>query len=525
MRLTCALFSFLMCWSAGAAEVRENFTTLDQFAGGTAVWNQALGVVHSKLRVLNYTGAAPPPVEVDVGDGSDGAFIQSRYSRFSQNGDLTGNIIRLNTLVHPELNVTNFILEDGWFLEPFGNNPLVIRSLSDVIVRGEIWCHGHPGQVPVGAVGGIAGESRCGGARGGDGGGTGIDGSDGGNSTAPVTGGRGGTANGGGAGMGGGGGGSWNLTSLAGHGPGSTGVAASPGVRGSSNSDPEFDILGSGAGGAGGGGGGSGSTGPGGGGGGGGGVVIIHTVRDFELGSSGNPLIGFIYASGGDGADSTGNGGGGAGGGGGSVQVFAGGTIRMYSNSGPGGGQALGGRNPAPNVAAAGGIGRNWYTSVAYSGVGFYDPSEEAPVLPGDNVKFAVAPQFVESGSYDLLNTLAEVTAVTTSPASGDFSLEWRGSSDDFSSDDTGWSTSLAVLNSKRFVKFRFTVTTSVATVPVFLESIIITYAPGTRQEFEFKSAAGCARVGSGGSSPWNLAFLILPLILLVAGRRLKWKP
>ncbi len=518
MRLRCALFFLSLIGTAHAADVREDFSTIEQSAGGTAVWNQALGVVHAKLRVLNYTGAAPPPVEMDVGDGSDGAFVQSRYVEFSMNGDVSGNIIRLDTSGNRELHVTNFVLEDGWVLEPVGTSPLVIRSLSNVLVRGQIWCQGRDGQAPVGGVGGVAGDGRCGGANGGAGGDTGLPGANGGDTTAPVKGGVGGSANGGGAGMGGGGGGSWNTTSLAGNGPGSTGVALSPGAGGASSSDPEFDTI---AGGAGGGGGGAGSTGPGGGAGGGGGVVIIHTVRDFELGSSTNNLIGFIFANGGNGADSTGNGGGGAGGGGGSVQVFAGGTIRMYSNSGVGAGQALGGRNLAPSVAAAGGIGRNWYTSISYSGLGYYDPSEDAPVLPGNNVNFAVAAQYVESKSYDLLNTLAEVTSVSTSPASSDFALQWSGSNDNFAGDDTGWSSSLSVLNSKRFVKFRFTVTTSVSTTPVFLDSVTINYVPGTRKDFEFKSAAGCARIGGAGEGPaTNFLLLIFPMLILLGIRR-----
>lgn len=499
-----------------AAQVSEAFSSRAQMVSATAIWNQALGVVHPTLKVTGYTGGATPDVAVNVGDGSHGAFVQSRYTSFSVNGDTTGNIIQLDTTVYPELKVTEFVLESGWTLVPVGGNPLVIRSLSDVKIRGEIWCHGQDGSASSGATGGAGGSGRCGGAAGGAGGNTGLSGIDGGDSTAPVTGGLGGTANGGGAGIGGGGGGAWNLTSLAGNGPGFTGVPGSGGERGTSSSDPEFDTL---AAGAGGGGGGAGSAGAGGGGGGGGGLVIIHAVRDFELGSSTDPNVGYIFASGGNGADSAGNGGGGGGGGGGSVQIFAGGVIRMYNvNTGMAAGRALGGQNPAPNVAASGGSGRNWYTSVSFSGGGFYDPAEEAPVIPGDFAEFSTAAQTVESGSYDLLNTLADVTSITTTPASADFALQWKGSSDNFASDDTGWSSSTAVLAQKRYVKFRFTVTNSSATAPTFLDAVTVSYAPGTRELFDFKSAAGCGAV-NGGGSPWNLLWIFWPMLLMLAYR------
>jgi len=527
MILARALF-LLMCLNARAAEVTESFTSRSQLAGGTAIWNQTLGVVHSTIVVNGYTGGATPDITLNVGDGSDGAFIPSRYAEFSDNGDISGNIIRINTNIYPVLNVTYFLLEDDWFLEPVGDNPLFIRSLSDVVVRGEIWCHGKDGSASSGGAGGAGGEGRCGGADGGSGGDAGQPGADGGDAAAPVTGGAGGSANGAGAGLGGGGAGSWNTANPPGDAPtfaNSTG-GQDPGERGDSNNDPEFDIIGTGgawATGAGGGGGGSGNAGAGGGGGGGGGMVIIHTVRDFELGSSTDNTIGFIFAQGGDGADSAGNGGPGAGGGGGSVQVFAGNRIRMYNNSGASG-RAVGGLNPG---AAAGGSGRNFYTSRIFNGPGFYFPGENAPVVAGDYAKYSTASEYVESGVYDLRNTLADVTSVLPSPASGDFTLSWRGSSDGFASDDTGWTTSLAALSGKRYVRFRFAVQNSVALTPVYLDSITFTYTPGTRAEFEFKSAAGCARVDGirgGGAGSW---LLLLPLMVLVLTRlylgRSKW--
>ena len=170
MRRLLALLLFCLSARAGAEQVVETFSTKLKYVSGTAVWNQVLGLVHPTLRVVGYTGGSPTPIDLNLGDGSDGEFVQSRYAEFSQNGDVSGNKIRLDLSAYPELNVTNFVLEDGWVLEPVGNAPLIIRSLSDVKIRGEIWCQGHDATVSTVAVGGSGGAGRCGGAAGGNGG-------------------------------------------------------------------------------------------------------------------------------------------------------------------------------------------------------------------------------------------------------------------------------------------------------------------------------------------------------------------
>ncbi len=257
-----------------------------------------------------------------------------------------------------------------------------------------------------------------------------------------------------------------------------------------------------------------------GGGGGGGGVVIIHAVRNFELGSSTDSTIGFIFANGGDGGDPTGDGGTGAGGGGGGIQVLVGGQITIYSNTAVAGAQAVGGRNQAPLVGAAGGPGRNWFSAMpaGFNGPGFYDPSEEVPFAPGD-VTFSSAAQSVTSTALDLASTLADVISVLPSPANANFSLSFAGSSDGFASDDTGWTTDVMLLRGKRYVRFKAD-TTAFVGAPVHLDAVNVTYAPGTIDQFDFK-AAGCGRV-AGGDGPWtNGLLLLLPLIVLI-GLRVK---
>ncbi len=515
MRLLAAIATTLGLWggtSAHAAVVSEDFSTRARYlAGGTAVWNQALGTVHPTLEATGFSGVAVEPLI--VGDGSDGAFTPGRYEHFDRDGVITGGVIEIDTDVFDELQVTTFLLEDGYRIETVGGDPLIIRSLSDVIIRGEIWCHGHS------AVGATPGEGRCGGKRGGAGVAAGLQGNDGEDSTAPVTGGYGGAA---GAGArGGGGGGSWNTTSPAANGPGfvNTGAVDDPGEGGASSSDPRFTVH---AGGAGGGAGGGGTTGMTGAGGGGGGVVIIHAVRNFELGSSSDSTIGFIFANGGDGGDPTGDGGTGAGGGGGGVQVLVGGQITIYSNTAVAGAQAVGGRNQAPLVGAAGGPGRNWFSAVAagFNGPGFYDPSEELPFAAGDVVYVSTA-QSVTSTALDLSSTQAEVVSVLPSPANANFSLSFAGSSDGFVTDNTGWTTDVTLLRGKRYVRFKAD-TTAFVGAPVQLDAVNVTYVPGTIDQFDFK-AAGCGRVSDGGDADfrnkWPVLFLIVPLLLLVGIR------
>jgi len=507
------LMSFL--FEARAASLSETFNSRTRLASGTAIWNQALGKIHPTLQVVNYK-VGFTPVAVDVGDGSHGAFNEANYSRFSVGGDISGQKIRFDTAVYPILKVTSFYLAPGWILEPVGDNPLIIYSLTDVIIEGEIWCHGHDGGNASGGTPGLGGADRCGGGRGGDGGDplpAGNPGGDGQGTHASVTGGFGGNFNGNDA-VCGGGGGSWNTTS-----PPTPGAlaSASGGNPGTSASDPEFTII---AGGAGGGGGAS-STLSGGaagaGGGGGGGSVIIHAVRDFRLGVSPSSAIGSINANGGAGGSSNVEGGAGGGGGGGSVLVYAGGHLGIYNDDNgnpldPGASQAnngLGGTNTAARNGGNGGPGRSWFVSNTFNFVGFYAPPEQAPVDPNTGkVEFDPAPQNIVSQPIDLANSYIQINSLETSPLSAGFVFEVAGSSDNFLSDDTGFTTDLSLLALKRYVKFRLTITATDVNTPDMIDTATINYSPGERKKFDL-AAAGCGRIDSPPASG-NGFFLIV---------------
>lgn len=504
-KVSLLLAALLFSIQAHSLEWQETFSTRGQLDSSSAVWNQALGKIHPSLRVMNFKSGFTP-LDFGVGDGSDGAFEPATYAQFSQNGDVTGQIIRLDTSLHPTLQVTRFELAAGWVLEPIGAAPLVIESLSDVIIEGEIRCQGANGTNSSGTTPGLGGIGRCGGTDGGDGGAATQNGGSANDPDTLVTGGNGGEALATSY-VGGGGGGSWSSTSLPQNGVNGSGTS---GRKGDSHSDPEFLYkLGSG-----GGGGGSGSdTTAGAGGGGGGGVVIIHAVGDLNFGSLTNSTTGFIYVNGGDGGNANTLAGPGGGGGGGSVQIFVGGAINIYNTDAMGASQAnggLGGTNSGFAAGASGGLGRSWLSSVTYNGVGYYTPAEEAPVTSG-NVEFNSASQSVIFKSFDLMNTLAQINTVTISPNSADFSYTMAGSDDDFHSDDTGWTSDLARVAKKRYVRLKLTVTTSNVNTPTMVDTVNFQYSLGQKEDFKFE-AAGCGRMGRGPGHPpsWPNGFAIL---------------
>jgi hypothetical protein len=462
----------------------------------------------------------------DVGDGSHGDFDVSTYANFSVGGDLSGNIIRLDLAAYPILKVTKFHLAPGWRIEPVGDQPLIIYSLSTVSIEGEIHCEGEDGGNSTGVSSGTGGQGRCGGSDGGNGGTASGAGSNGTDINGSVTGGGGGHFTGGAA-IGGGGGGGWNTTSAAGNAVG--GSVANGGMGGTSSAEPEFLNTFGGAGG----GGGSGTPAvPGAGGGGGGGVVIIHAVGDVDIGTSPSSVTGFIYANGGKGGTSSTTGGPGGGGGGGGVKVFTGGSLNIWNTDAAGASQAeagAGGTNSLAVAAANGSTGRSWMTSVTFTLVGYYTPAEQAPLTVG-NVEFSSAAQTIETAAVDLQATLTSITSLVTVPVSADFTFQAAGSDDDFATDDTGWTTNTALLANKRYVKFKFTIATSNVNSPTMLDSATLTYTAIPRENFKLE-AAGCGRISGGaaggGLSARNSAsafsiFLLLSPLLMLIGLRLQ---
>ena len=128
---------FISAFSAHGDAISENFSTRSAFVTGTAIWNQALGVIHPTLQVMNYK-AGFTPLAVTIGDGSHGSFDISTYANFSVGRNIAGNIIRLDLGAYPVLKVTNFHLAAGWRIEevPVTYRPRVGRSKVTGTIRG-----------------------------------------------------------------------------------------------------------------------------------------------------------------------------------------------------------------------------------------------------------------------------------------------------------------------------------------------------------------------------------------------------
>lgn len=516
------LFLFtLVSLKSQANVIVENFTSQQQKNSSTAIWNQALGVIHPTLLVKDFQAPAGPVTSLafDVGDGIDGAFDSTTYSNF---GSVAGFLITIDALVHPVLNVTKFQLDTGYTLKTI-NGPLVIHSLSSVIIDGVIDCNGQDGFPAVAAIGGNPGLGKCAGLNGGRGGNASQSGFSGAPTVGLVSGGGGGIFSSVAApGSGGGGGGAY-----AGN-PGGSGLNSTPannaggsGGNGAAGADHQFSIIS----GSPGGGGGSGSSTQGGGGGGaGGGIIIIHAVGDVIINATGA-----ILALGGNGGAAN-SGGGGGGGGGGSVKIFTPANLHLDSGTPI---NVSNGVGSIPTVANAGdgglgSYGRTWDISATFTGLG--SESHASGLLQLGTPEFSIgSPQYAVSKSYDTQFSLSSFKSISANTLSPDVNFEVAGSDDNFVSSDSGWisAASITTLQKKRYVKFKLILTNSNAATPTQVSDVYINYDLGILEEFQFKSA-GCGRIQNESTSTKKFFLLVLlllmPLLIAIKLKTIKTK-
>lgn len=507
MQFCTFLFFLLISLRIYADVITEDFSTVANKESSTAVWNFATGDIHPTLQITNYQAPAQPVIPAtgfDVGDGSHGAFEPSTYANF---GTLIGSTLIIDANVFPVLKFTRFQLDNGYTLTSV-NGPLIIYSLSTVTIDGIILCSGTNGAAASGALGGAGGAGRCGGSNGGTGGNAAQSGSSGLPFAGAVSGGAGGNYTGVAPGGGGGGGGAY-----AGN-PGGIGANSVPatntgglGGNGVGGANHEFTILN----GSPGGGGGSGSdTEGGGGGGGGGGTVVIHAVGDVNI-----SVTGAILATGGNGGGAN-TGGGGGGGGGGSVKIFTPANLNLAAGIDV---DVTGGAGAVPAVANAGdggigSFGRTWDMSSTFTGAG--SESHGSGLLSLGTIEYVTTAQNVISKSYDTHSSLAIFLSVTANPASPDVVFEMAGSNDDFSSDNSGWLNIalISLLEKKRYIKFKMTLTNSNALVPTKISDVIINYDSGVKENFIFKS--GCGVISKTPPTSRSLLIIIISILLLL---------
>lgn len=504
-----------------ALTYQENFSNPAHTSTSTLVWNHFLNQLHPPLQVSGWNDGSNHNDPFSVGDGRHGVFDTSTYERF---GTIVGNQIRIDTDAYPDLQFTNFNLADGWVLRPTGSNPLIIRSLGNIHIAGNIDCSGENGQDlntnnTIISVGGIG---HCGGASGGNGGTDTVaplPGTSGGGFT---TGGGAGPAGGGLGGASGAGGGAFRQPVT----PGQDGTNPNGGaiaLAGFNDQDDGFSIIG---GGSGGGGGFAHDTGAddssGGGGGAGGGSIYMYavgtiTVEQITLG------YGQVIANGGNGGGYSGagtpRGGGGGGGGGGSILMFSRGDIDFLAGTVVSADAGLGGTVPAAD-GGNGSHGRTWITDNNGAAGGVVIESPLTLLVSPGVVEYQINTFTAESVSLDFGNTGPTLTAATPITAGvGTVTI-------DMDESDSAIFTPTYVLPSTligqelgRYFKFRVTINNTDASNPARITSMTWTYDGHKTDDFDFVSSCGSIRNLPPPSS-WQLLLFLLPIVFAVWLRR-----
>jgi len=462
----------------------ENFTTLEPLdSASTATWNLDTHQLEVPLKIdrTQADGFAQEDEDLLIGSGRDGAFNASTLATWDTLGGAITNQVTLSGDRVYEF--SSFVLPVGTTLKCAGDGALRIRVQGEALIEGTVDLRGGAGNASTGGAG------SCTGKGGGNGGvaGNGANGLSA--TTSAVGGGFGGT------GAGGNGGG-------AGHdGSGNPGGGGAGGAAGDEYDTPYIDEL---LGGSGGGGGASNGGADGGAGGGGGGTLRLSTGLDLRIAASGQ-----VLATGGDGETAGGGAGHGGGGSGGGLALFAGKKLIHLGTINFAGGESGGG---AADGRAAPGRGR--LTSREAADIsGTVTPG---PNIPDDGrIIFSAGTYDIVSRPYDSGLRYPIYNAVTAEAtlAGGTITYSVAGSSDNFTTDDTGFlSTSeLEKLEGKRYLKFRVRLTGAATDASPVVRSLTFDLTEGFRQEFRYVAAACAATHGERTGGGWELlGFLYL---------------
>jgi len=525
-----------------ALSISEDFSSIARRDSSTLVWNQSSHQLHPPVLVKDYNDGGLQSKNFDIGTGQHGTFTASTYANFSQGGDVSGNIIRINTDTYSALEFTTFNLASGWTLQPTGSSPLVIRVQGDVFIAGIIYCSGDNGENMNGlpAVATQGGAGRCGGGDGGNGGTTGLAAQSGQNGGPIITNGAGpgvdGPTAGGGATVaqaGGGGGGAYAVSRGLAYDP-TAGAGVGGGSVGEMGRDNDFDYSGGGFGGGGGAAynaGGAGQNSAGGAGGGGGGYVFITSGGNISI-------TGSVYANGGNGGSSGGThlAGGGGGGGGGSIAMFAAGTIWLDGGAVTiSADRGSGGTSPANN-GGDGSAGRTFLVDFTDYADLINGASAEYPVpLVADvgNVRYQTGTFTANTVAIDTLNTLPSLVSTANSSTlvgTSTLTVEVAKGSEAGFTPATWIDVTTVPFDLDRFIRVQITLNSSGPTadqVPATVSSLSFTMSGYQQGQFNFVGACGRAGNGGGRSSrttiPWFVILWLIPFcmarVLTIADR------
>ena len=525
--------------SAFGATITEDFSSATNFdsENSTAVWNLSTEKLHLPPFVTApvFNDATTPVTlgAISLGTGEDGVFDASTYADFDTDGG-SPNLITLDT--SKTYQFISVHIEDGFTITASGNAPLTWLVQGAVQIDGIIDIGGEDGEGISSDVTATpnGGGACCGGTAGGAGGST-LQVALAGTSANPANngGGSAGSASGSaGNGSGGGGGAGYgDQGSAAGSTPAGGGAG---GAVGSTYDDFHVSLR---VGGSGGGGGAlyslgaANENGTGGGGGGGGGVFVLHAGGDITITDNGR-----VRSQGGNGGGEnnavrlSGSGGGGSGG---SIVMFS--STLFDNNCDNGVGtvtiDAEGGSEGTGTSGGDGGSGANGririvtsqdITQPANAGGWCIGDSESPTILPANVtnvgfVRYATGTDYiVTSKVLDTGNSNPNYNSVTTdstTTANTTVVTEVAGSRDNFTSDDTGFTTNINSLDGKRYLKFRVTLHSSSQTETPLVNSITVDFDEQVQSAFNFK-VKGCARTAMNEEG-FPLGYLVLIVFLL----------
>lgn len=501
-----------------------SFSTSSIKESGDLVLNLSNNTIHGPMEIRNFqpNGSGTQSRNITVGDGRHGSFTGSTYVDFSENGDISGNTIRINTDTYTELHFTSFHLESGWTIEPVGSNPLIIYSQGSVQIDGTIQCSGRVGSDgnadETQIVNGVLG--RCSGANSGAGGydnmGALVDGVNGTSGGTNLIGGAGADSAAAAAGKGGGGGGGYAIVQ-AGQNP-TAGVNPDGGAGGAAGTNfrnDEFTLLSGGSGGGGGAGfrtGNATENSSGASGGSGGGLVVIHAQGDITVSATGS-----VLANGGNGGAVTGGmeagaGGGGAGGG---VLMFSAGSIVL--NGAVQANEGAGGTSTGTGNGGKGGRGRTWIADVSGTASGGVTESPDTLLTQRGTTDSISGNNSLITTTVDIGNSAPEITASAfTESLTGSTSLIEFASSDSESFTPV-WKNqaALAETDKKRYWKFRVSINQDASGSFSSVSLVDISFTPKEEAEFVMLGACGLInKVQPPRSKPNVLYYYILLLML-----------
>ncbi len=493
-------------------------TELYDASQSTGFWNSGSSRIQAPLSPGGVAGA-----EINFGDGSDGVFNDGPLQTGISNGG--ANTFYIDTDVKSVYQFTSFTTSAPVYLILQGAQPLVIRSLGNISIAGNVLGNGFAGAANTSSAGNVGGSGSVGASSGGKGG-TGVGG------VAVVGNPTSGNFRGGGIGAN-----TAAAGSAQGGGGGCTGLGvdandATSGTNGGANRgacattrNAIADLFESVFQGGAGGGGGGGYTGApsfnGSGGGGGGGAIHVTALGSVSI-------TGTIQLTGGNGgALSSGNGvecgGGGGGGSGGSFWVQTASTVSgagaIFINHGFGG---SGDGTACASGAFAGGDGsRGIYRvdnpsgaqtiSVTPAGSAYL---KTASIASGQT--YEVVSKSLPIGSY--IYDLQTPVVTQGCGAQGTLSVTYEGSWNGVSYGSAVTGAQIAQLNDFPYLRFKASITTSGANPPC-LTGLKIPYVLRDFSDYKIKGGLFCGttRIKPGSTSSAGEALGDFVILLISA--------